>query len=568
MILVVALIATLVLAATVRKLAATPEHPVSERQRAGRIAGVLLPFLAVLAVVADTFAFLSLPLVRASLGTMTIEQLRKLEADIPCWATQAAGLVPPWFAMAGVAAASIIVAVVLPQATTNQRVLLTAGQRAIDLMRRYATASSLAATTLLAASAFTLFGDGLEDRKGDVRREIHAAQLRFTKMQDELARQLGQQAAIELEREMADTRDDTSAAYYQARDLYAKRLKDAIEQLYTAPRERWISTRQLGNALIELSQIEWPSRQTTSSTGEMPQAPDGKGAEWTPHFDVERFPRNASVWRPAGPPMAAPAVSEASRDLIKEFAAGVLDHLKTAVASNPATAFFFEAFAAAFGELVAEAANRSVLEPALQRIWRAAARGGDKTALEVEAKLMVAAVDTAAHWERFTARFGDETRQASSLMQKRLGTLDPARFSKGLPTRLGGLDASDRMRLIETLIKKKLETVGAVLWALHQAEQDDKMDAAVARDARIADFKAIHVLGEFIAAGPAEHPSGFEDRFLKSLKGHMTSAIGREYEPKTWAERYVEMQDRLSGKRPGHPTISPEKRPPAVLKVR
>jgi hypothetical protein len=537
-------------------VARTPEHPVTRRNSAIRTAKILLPYFGVLAGVSTFYAVLSLPVTLTSFEDTRIAQLRALECEIPAYATAAKDWVPPWFAMALMALAMLVMLAIAPHPRPDwQTKGLSYSKKGIELMRKYAAASTFIASALTLACGFTVFGDGLSDQKADIESHIHAAQLRFTSAIDVKVREFGSQIVEETVKEMKND-DNPATRFLQIRDSYQAHL-DSMASRYARGRqdEYWQNRSTMLSKIEPFTRIAWPpTRQEMdnpfrglSTPAEPIRVSIDPSAFSYQEIDVMAF-RSGDVHEKS---------SEERHELASELVAGATDALGKIVANEPWIEFCYGALSDAVKDAISRALNKSVIEKALRRFVE---RHGDASALNEEAKLIAKQVDVAAHWKRFNNGNDKNFAKLTRELEKARDILRPGDINAAGATTIRDdppLAPEDRPRLIKLLKEADLADIAQSLEKIYAKAADTRSDPILKHDVSAAERDAFASLFSSLGRGPWSNVDYFKESYFESIRTSTRTNEARETIP----SKYKKLGDPGTGVEAPHPRIGPRPLP-------
>jgi hypothetical protein len=192
--------------------------PATEPTVGHRLAEATFPIAVCIALIAVAFALLSLRWIGQDLNQATIGKLRALEAGIPGWAKYMAEVLPKWYHNAVLALIALGVAVYRARASAAELAALDRQQRVIARLRAAGNWATGISCALFAASALTLFGDSLKDIDGDIRAELHEAELRFSDGTDVAIRQFSNEVVQQSVSALQTYQPPSSASWNATRD--------------------------------------------------------------------------------------------------------------------------------------------------------------------------------------------------------------------------------------------------------------------------------------------------------------------------------------------------------------
>ncbi len=351
----------------------------------------LLPFVAAMAMVAHTFVWLSPHPTSARLQSATLAELREIEGQIPRWALMAGDLAPPWLALlVGLLGFAIVCY------SFERQVIMPVASRFYAVAKWYATVMQWVGALLGAACCFTLFGDGVKDVEGDIRGEIHEVRMRLSATQDTTVHALASAIAHQVTTTILSQADTDARTLVAARANFVgavaitekkwKRKASGIQGIDNAIEPR--------DVLTILAKIPWDEDPTiladrvARSRGLSEPPSVFTDFEWIP-LDLSTFPRAAMEVRRRSEQSRGGPVDEGTKNASKELIAYGFAAAKEVIASDPAMGFFFDSMAVPAAEMLKTVAGRKLLEPALNKVWRARAVGIENREVETQAKALV-----------------------------------------------------------------------------------------------------------------------------------------------------------------------------------
>lgn len=318
------------------------------------VLNAFFPFVLAMAGASFVMSAISNEVVTGSLGGASVETLRGWEAGLPEQIKVAGDLSPPW-ALIAFAGLALVAAV----AKVKVKSLIAA--------RKLAWLVQFAAAGLGAASFFTLFGDGLEDRLGDVKSEIHVAKVRLHALKDLLVRDIAIATAREA---VAMVRMNPQSALMAIREDVAKAMRHAQALRKLSAHERAVGIYVLSGApwLREAKEKEQRAVDLLSGTPPYPWAADASVE--MPRWN-ERLPT-------LGTEIGQDVVSVAEQeDVAKEFLGQAASVAKDAFLKDTTEAFLFDLLANSVAEMIKGALLRDAIRPILDRAWLALSKGED-----------------------------------------------------------------------------------------------------------------------------------------------------------------------------------------------
>ena len=368
-----------------------------------RLATVALLPAAVVAMVGLFYSILSLPIVGVNLDQATLAELRALEAQVPAWATAFADhWLPKWYVTAGVALIALFLSALRVNARNDRELRrINFWNRVVERVRDTIHIANVFALVLIAASAVTVFGDGLKDTRDDVLSNIHQAEFRFEVGTDLLISTLANEI-VELSVNKMLTniaKPNTTLGQEIKRSLATFRA--AFLEYTRAPRHDAESQRAILAGLEIVADMgsvspaeifNMASRSSLSDAGEYAQNSPLSDLAFRDHV------KQAALTMLAPDTDSTHTQRPKRREVAKELLGAVVDQLKKAASENPVMDLFAEPIGSMVAEVFAEVSSRSALEPMLQRLWNAADSDTWRETAKVEVKNVVDAIDTSRHW--------------------------------------------------------------------------------------------------------------------------------------------------------------------------
>lgn len=491
----------------------------------------LLPYFGSLALVSTIFVVVDRRISQGGVPHHDLASLLQLEQQIPAWAVFVGELAPPWVALVVAALGLVLVIRVIPDPA-----LTSIGPQTVSVAKHYLSALQWAGAMIGAAGMFTFFGDGVKDRADEVRGQIHSVVVRLRATEDLAVSNLARAVVTEAVRKAVRDADDETQALFQAYSALQAKLFEVDQQRIVRAADRTIQPGQVMRILEEVPYAapptDWRPPETEASSDDFRWRPPG----------VERFPidRMAQQWQVAG----AEAAAGLREDVAKEFMAVGLAGVKDAVFSEPVFAYVFDTLAAAVAEALKASANRSVLEPALNRLWTSMATGSANVS-EI-ARELVGRVDLSRVWHE-RSREARKQRQSAAIAMRVAATA--LANGRELPQVSRPLSTEDRRRLLRLMVRLRLDGPAAGLATAYTESERSPSGVHAVDDASLAEAAALSVLA-MAAAGKANDA---QKRFYDVLQRRALTSAVRNVIPKTAADRWLETHGpiREGGRRPG-----------------
>lgn len=467
----------------------------------------LLPYFGSLALVSSLYALISLH-IGLGMPDGDIRALLQLEQRIPKWARFASDLAPPWAALLVGA-----LGLVLSQMAVSGPTAAGLGQQTVRASKWYFNLMQWAGAALGAASCFTLFGDGLKDRSHDIRTEIHEARLRIQATQDLAVRELARAVAQRAVPLAISAADDDAKAVARNLDLLRRRFADIDRTVVGSDRPR-INHRQAFRAIMSIS---WPPATLPTAPSQPPEPlPDFRWIAPEP----EKFPLRHAAARVRQ--VAGPVLREGKEDVAKEFMNVGLAAAKEAMSGDLVFSFLFDMVTGAVAEALKSIATRELLEPALNRVWAAAAKGELTLAIAGVSAELVTPVDP-----RSASRPLPETqREHYRLQAEQLRRAVASVNTEAHPYEPELLEGKDPLRLNQLLKQFKLSGVARVYGSAFMTAAKTPHAEDVRQDLRAVERLAvIALIGA--ASGKAERAEAtFNDQVKRQVVSpRMRSAL-------------------------------------------
>lgn len=443
-----------------------------------RAAKILLPYFGVLAGVSVYFAVLSWPYTRTILDEPTIAQLRALEAALPRYAMFAKDWVPPWFAMAIVAASMIAITITVPKPDREQVSGLSFLKKVVQLLRKYATVTTLISTVLTLACVFTLFGDGLEDRDSDVRAQIHEAKLRFNNGIDEKVREFG--AAIAEETVQALVHGPNAANRY-ARAALALQLEltEAAKRFrYSRQDPYWQERSTALDAVTKIRETRLPEKDAEQKRLKKEDIPAAAKS-----IQVEVDISNLTPRQINNIGSLHHSAKENQQELAAELVAGALERFQQLLGAEPWLEFFYSVIAEALKDTLSRALDKQVIEPALQKFVNTGASSSG--AFREHARDIVRQTDIVKYGRQLNDRYGEQLTKVASTFESARDILAATADSSPALTDISNhtpLPGKDRDRLITCLKRLNMTEISKSLERMYVKVSEDRTNVQLIQD--------------------------------------------------------------------------------------